>query len=143
MKVYASTIDLVEDSKPRPKHRSGPTLVELQPRSVSFSSVARLSEKLGVEPALLLGVIGIPERTAARRRQEGFLKAGEADRLLRVARVLEEGTRVFGSQEKAARWLNTPTPALYAVTPLSLLESDAGTQAVTDELGRIDFGDFA
>src|ERR1043166_3764169 len=105
----------------RPKSR----LAALRPQSVPYSSIAQLSQMLGVETNALLDVIGLPERTAARRRQEGQLKADEADRLLRVARVLDEAMRIFGSQERAAEWLNTPTPALYKVTPFSLLESDA------------------
>jgi putative toxin-antitoxin system antitoxin component (TIGR02293 family) len=143
MSVHALTVDVGHSQKPRLKSHSITTLVEFRPQSVRFSAVAELSGKLGIDPAVLLEVIDIPERTAARRRQEGVLKAAEADRLSRVARVLQEAIRVFGSQEKAARWLKAASPALYRVAPLSLLETDAGTQAVTDELGRIDFGDFA
>jgi putative toxin-antitoxin system antitoxin component (TIGR02293 family) len=143
MKAYSSTIDLIGSEKPGSGRPSATALIDLSPGSVPFASIDRLSEKLGIEPAALLALIGIPERTAARRRHEGFLKAEEADRLLRVARILEEATRVFGSEPKAARWLNARSPALYACTPLSLLDSDAGAQAVSDELGRIEFGDFA
>jgi uncharacterized protein (DUF2384 family) len=32
---------------------------------------------------------------------------------------------------------------LSGTVPFALLGSDAGTQLVTDELGRIEFGDFA
>jgi putative toxin-antitoxin system antitoxin component (TIGR02293 family) len=56
---------------------------------------------------------------------------------------VEEATRIFGCQDKAARWLNTPHPMLEHAAPLALLNSDAGTKVVTDELTRIDFGDFA
>lgn len=118
-------------------------LVLIRPDSVPFSAVLHLSARLGVASPVLLEVIGIPERTSTRRRQEGFLKTDEADRLLRVARIFEEAVRVFGTEAKAARWLNTVSPLLYGVTPLSLLDSDAGTQAVSGELVRIDFGDFA
>ncbi len=143
MKALASTVDLVR-SKPSQEIIIGETrLIEIGSRSVPFSSIAHLSEKLSVSPATLLNVIGISDRTSNRRRQEGFLKQDEADRLLRVARIFEEASRVFGSEAKAARWLNTTSPVLYNSTPLSLLESDAGTQAVSEELVHIDFGDFA
>ncbi|MES1261898.1 MAG: antitoxin Xre/MbcA/ParS toxin-binding domain-containing protein [Acidobacteriota bacterium] len=143
MKAYSSTIDLIGSESPGSDRPSATALIDLPPGSVPFASVDRLSEKLSIEPAALLALISMPERTAARRKHEGFLKSEEADRLLRVARILEEATRVFGSEPKAARWLSTGSPALYACTPLSLLDSDAGTQAVSDELGRIAFGDFA
>lgn len=143
-RAYSSTIDMVGIT---PKSRREPgkreaQLVLIRPDSVPFSAVLYLSGRLGVTSAVLLDVIGIPERTSARRRQEGFLKTDEADRLLRVARIFEEAVRVFGTETKAARWLNTVSPLLYGVTPLSLLDSDAGAQAVSGELVRIDFGDF-
>ena len=143
-RAYSSTIDMVGIA-PKPRRESGERearLVLIRPDSVPFSSVLYLSGRLGVSSSVLLGVIGIPERTSARRRQEGFLKTDEADRLLRVARIFEEAVRVFGTETKAARWLNTVSPLLYGVTPLSLLDSDAGAQAVRMERVRIDFGDF-
>jgi len=118
-------------------------LVELRQGTVPFASIHALAKRLGAEPGEVLAVIGMSERTAARRKDQGFLKPDEADRLLRVARVVEEATRVFGSQDKAARWLKTAHPMLSDATPFSLLDSDAGTKSVTDELTRIDYGDFA
>jgi putative toxin-antitoxin system antitoxin component (TIGR02293 family) len=118
-------------------------LIELRPHSVPWSSIAGFSAKLGVESAMLLQIIGIPERTAVRRKAEGFLKIDEADRLLRVARVFEEASRVFGDEGRAAGWLKHPSPFLYDVAPLSLLDCDAGAQAVSEELGRIEYGEFA
>ena len=93
--------------------------------------------------ANLLALMGIPERTRSRRRHEGFLKPDEADRLLRIGRVFEEAIRVFGSEEKAAGWLKTPSPVFEDSAPLAYLVSDAGAQAVSEEIVRIDFGDFA
>jgi uncharacterized protein (DUF2384 family) len=40
-------------------------------------------------------------------------------------------------------WLKTSHPLFGEHTPLSMLSSDAGARAVSDELGRIDYGDFA
>jgi putative toxin-antitoxin system antitoxin component (TIGR02293 family) len=145
MKAFSSTIQMVRPPS-RSRHErpaNGPQLIEVKPDSVPFTAVAVLSAKLGVNPSLMLDVIGMPERTATRRRQEGFLKAEEADRLLRVARIFEEAVRVFGTEEKAGRWLASVSPMLYGFAPFRLLDSDAGAQAVSEELVRIDFGDFA
>jgi len=133
---------MVRTGRPVAKSPRG-TLVEIRVRTVSWSSVGHLSAKLGITAAELLPVIGISERTALRRQKEGYLKPDEADRLLRVGRVLEEASRVFGSEAKAARWLREPSVMFSDAAPLALLESDAGTQTVTEELIRIDFGDFA
>jgi putative toxin-antitoxin system antitoxin component (TIGR02293 family) len=117
--------------------------VEIELRSVPFSSVQHLANRLDVDASTILDLIGIPERTRARRRHEGLLKADEADRLLRVARVFGEAIRAFGSESKAAAWLKTPSPFFEDSAPLRYLDSDAGAHAVSEEIVRIDFGDFA
>ncbi len=119
------------------------TLVDLGDRSVQFAAIAPLAQRVGATPEALLALVGIAPRTAARRRAERFLKPEEADRVLRVARLLEEAARVFGGHARASAWLGTRHPLLGGDTPLSLLGSDAGAKAVADELVRIDFGDFA
>jgi putative toxin-antitoxin system antitoxin component (TIGR02293 family) len=111
--------------------------------SVRFSAVEQLGKRLGVDADTLLDLIGIPERTRFRRRHDGFLKPDEADRLKRISRVFGEAVRVFGSEAKAALWLKTPSPLLKDSAPLRYLDSDAGAQTVSEEIIRIDFGDFA
>jgi putative toxin-antitoxin system antitoxin component (TIGR02293 family) len=118
-------------------------LVDLDDRTVTFAALAALAARLEVPIEAMLAVAGIPPRTAARRRAERYLKPDEADRLLRVARVVEESVRVFGSYGKAAAWLRARHPLLDGAAPFELLGSDAGAKAVSDELVRIDHGDFA
>jgi putative toxin-antitoxin system antitoxin component (TIGR02293 family) len=138
--AYASTLHMLGARLPRGQRGE---LVRIDPRALPVSSLERLSRKLGIDQRELLQIVGIPERTAARRTREGYLKPDEADRLLRVARVAEEAERVFGSAAKAQHWLKASHPILDEAPPLELLGSDAGAQAVADELVRIDYGDFA
>jgi putative toxin-antitoxin system antitoxin component (TIGR02293 family) len=155
MKAYASTLKIIgvsvreEQAKYRAKRQvrgadnDTSVLVELRPGLVPFASVQTLADKVQVESARLLSLVGLSGRTAARRKVQGYLEPAEADRLLRIARVVEEAMRIFGSEQKVARWLNTPHPALENVEPLAVLDSDAGVKTVSDELVRIDFGDYA
>jgi len=154
MRAYLSTLEIV-GAKPGPKRRAmiastgaehrgaGGELVELRPGMVPFRSIARIAQTLHIDESRLLQAIGMSGRTAIRRRKEGHLKLDEADRLLRVARVVEEALRIFGSEDKASRWLKTPHPMLGDTAPVDLLDSDAGARSVSDELVRVDYGDFA
>ena len=108
-----------------------------------YHSIAVVAERLGVDPESLLEIIGMAPRTAARRKASGQLKPEEADRLFRIVRVFDEAVRVFDSPGKAATWLRTPHPLLRQFAPVRLLDSDAGAKAVTDELIRIEYGEFA
>jgi putative toxin-antitoxin system antitoxin component (TIGR02293 family) len=144
MKTAASVLDMVVSLKPAPKRPvRNSRLVDISTHSVPWSSVAGFSTRLGIEPAELLRLIGVTERTGVRRKAEGYLKPDEADRLLRIGRIFEEAARVLGDEGRAAGWLTDPNPFFSNGTPLSFLDSDGGTQAVTEELGRIDYGLFA
>ena len=59
-----------------------------------------------------------------------------------LARVTCAAIEAFGDEAKARRWLTSPNRALQQHMPLDLIASDAGAQAVTDELGRIDYGEL-
>jgi putative toxin-antitoxin system antitoxin component (TIGR02293 family) len=70
-------------------------------------------------------------------------RAGEidqADTLLNTVDVTARAIEVFGTREKALRWLKTPVRSLGDRTPLSLLNSAEGAAQVQDTLGRVEHG---
>jgi putative toxin-antitoxin system antitoxin component (TIGR02293 family) len=87
--------------------------------------------------------LSMPERTLARRQKQARLTADESDRLIRVARVMAHAVQVLGSRDKAARWLRTANRALNGTAPLSLLDTDVGTEQVSEILGRIEHGIYS
>ncbi len=62
---------------------------------------------------------------------------------VRLTRVFAAAKQVLGSEDKARRWMLKPSRALGGETPLHLLDTDIGANAVFDELGRIEHGVFA
>jgi len=91
----------------------------------------------------LLEVV-IPLRTLKHRRQRREpLNADESDKLARVARLWEYALKVFGNPDKARRWLTKPKIRFEERTPLQMMRSGAGGEAVEEMLGQIDEGYFA
>jgi putative toxin-antitoxin system antitoxin component (TIGR02293 family) len=83
----------------------------------------------------------IPRRTLEHRQGKHHrLTPVQSDRIARLARVTAIAEDVFGSEEKAHAWLRRPTRPLGGKPPIELLDSDAGTKAVEDLLGRIEHG---
>lgn len=73
-----------------------------------------------------------------REPEEGDLPATlEPDSIVEVA---ARAVEVFGTREKALRWLKTPVRSLGGRTPLSLLNSPDGVARVQDTLGRVEHG---
>ena len=108
------------------------------------SSLESVARQLEMTSAATMESLGLAKRTVARRLQEkARFTAEESERLWRGASVLALATEVFGSKEKACRWLQKPNRALGQEVPLSLLDTGIGANLVVEELGRIDHGVFA
>lgn len=57
-----------------------------------------------------------------------------------IVEVTARAMEVFGTRDKAWKWLNTPLRSLGDRTPISLLSSPEGVVQVQDILGRVEHG---
>ena len=57
--------------------------------------------------------------------------------------IMKQAIDIFGSQEKARKWFETPLPALGGKTPLECVKTESGTREVENVLGRIAHGVFS
>ena len=102
----------------------------------------KLKERLNITDNALSKIVQIPQRTLNRRREKGRLRTDESERVLRLAQVCDMAFKVFGSQEKAERWLKKPARGLGGKIPLEYADTDLGAHEVINLLGRIDHGVF-
>ena len=112
------------------------------PLRFRYQAVRTLGRFYAESDLSIMRRLGVNERTALRRKERGELSPDESDRLARLARVTRVAIEAFGDEAKARRWLTSPNRALQQHMPLDLIASDAGAQAVTDELGRIEYGEL-
>jgi putative toxin-antitoxin system antitoxin component (TIGR02293 family) len=109
---------------------------------LKYAAVENLGRFLGESALMLMRIIESNERTSQRRREQGALTADESDRIARIARVVQRAIEAFGDKTQAREWIKRPNRALQGFVPLGLLGTDAGAALVTDELGRIEYGDL-
>lgn len=107
-----------------------------------YAAVENLGRFLGESALKLMRIIESNERTAQRRKEQGALTADESDRIARIARVIQRAIEAFGDKSQAREWLKRPNRTFQGFAPLGLLGTDAGAALVTDELGRIEYGDL-
>ncbi len=86
----------------------------------------------------------LSERTI-QRYEEGkkSFEALQSERILELESLIAHGLHTMGNLAVFKQWLNTVSPVLGGVTPISLLDSAAGIHMVKDELGRIEQGIYA
>ena len=64
----------------------------------------------------------------------------EQDKQYRASRVFNRALEVHVDEDAARRWIARENRALGGVTPLSLLDTEAGYESVLDTLSRIETG---
>lgn len=105
-----------------------------------YESFEALRAGFGLNLKDLGAVLGIPERTLARRRVQRRLRPEESDRLARLARIAAYAEEVLGERRKAAEWLRTPNRGLGNDPPVARMDTDLGARQVEAVLGRIGYG---
>jgi putative toxin-antitoxin system antitoxin component (TIGR02293 family) len=85
--------------------------------------------------------IGLAKSTIKNRIAQNYpLSPTEGDRMYRVTRVFQRAVEVLEERDAAKEWLQRKNRSLGTVTPLSLLDTEAGYELVLDTLGRIEQG---
>lgn len=97
----------------------------------------------GFSDAELFDIV-IPKRTFDRRQSKKEpLTIEETDKALRLVRIADLASKVFGDNDKAQRWLRKPKRSLDGETPVAYLNSEFGARIVEEMLMRIDSGILA
>jgi len=106
-----------------------------------FKTLESFSAESGLGVSEIAVLIGLPERTLARRKVAGRLTSGESERLLRLSKVFEQVVNLFeGNVSAAVAWLETPKRALGDKSPWNYLQTEIGAREVEDLIGQLEHG---
>lgn len=85
---------------------------------------------------------GLSMRTYQRRKAEPAkqLDSDQSSRTWQFAKILAKATEIFGSQEQAEQWLDSPAMALDRRKPIDLLSTHEGVAMVETLLCRLEYG---
>lgn len=117
--------------------RHGVRADELIRQGVPLAALDRLA-KHGVD-VVRLGII--KPRTLSHRRSRGeALSQEEGDRLYRASKIILLAEEVFGSQEKATKWLQKPRKSLGGISALEAIATTPGFEAAEELLEQLRHG---
>ena len=119
-------------------------LVRQIERGLPFKALESFRALSGLRVPVISSVIGIPERTLARRKAAGRLAQDESERLLRISIVFEKAVELFeGDVKRAVAWLTNPKKALGNQIPLGYSRTEIGAREVEELIGRLEHGVFS
>src|SRR5438132_4673234 len=112
-------------------------------KGLRFSELETLQNSIDLPFEQLAAKLSISRSTLQRRKAAGRLSPDESDKVMRLSRLLEHATNVFGDIEKARAWLKFPQRGLGGAVPLDYAETEVGAREVDNLLGRIDYGVYS
>ena len=123
---------------------STPELIREVMRGFSYRALEHIETNSGLPLQTLAEILGIPERTLARRKVAGRMAPGESEKLLRLASVFEKAVELFeGDVSSAVNWMRAPKRALAGHTPLDFARTEVGAKEVENLIGRLEHGVFS
>ena len=108
-------------------------------KGLRFSELETLQNSIDLPFEQLAAKPSISRSTLQRRKAAGRLSPDESDKVMRLSRLLEHATNVFGDIERARAWLKFPQRGLGGAIPLDYAETEVGAREVDDLLGRIEY----
>ena len=119
-------------------------LIRQVEHGLSFKALQMFAANSGLAVAEITSVVGIPERTLARRKAAAKLTPNESERLVRVATVFDKAIQLFeGDVTAAVKWLTSPKKGLNDRSPLDYCRTELGAREVENLIGRLEHGVFS
>jgi putative toxin-antitoxin system antitoxin component (TIGR02293 family) len=124
-------------------HSQVDLIVRLE-KGLKISTVHNLRIRANLTDAETYQLIATRRKLKLRAGSGQVLSTEEADKAVRVARVIARAQQVFAGQPPyVAAWLREPKSSLGDRTPLQLLATESGALVVEEQLIGIQHGMFA
>lgn len=120
--------------------RSGLDVVDMINAGLPAKAVRNIQVHIGASDTEMAKLIGVSPKTFRGRK---IFKGDEGDHAYRIVKAIARAEEVIGSHAGAIRWLRSKQPALGNRIPLNLVSTSAGAEAVSDLLGRIEYGVYS
>jgi Antitoxin Xre/MbcA/ParS C-terminal toxin-binding domain len=102
----------------------------------------KLAKPIGLAHAAATSAHGGASRSSVQASSPSKTKTKPAPSVFEqnIAAVLARAIKIFGDEQKALHWMESPVGALGRTTPLAVLDKDNGFVRVNDVLTQIEHG---
>ena len=119
-------------------------LIQMVREGLNYPLFERFSAEAPFSAAEWASYLHLSERTIQRyKKEQSIFEPPQAERILEIILLFNQGEKVFGQKEKFNTWLNAQSVALGNVKPKDLLDSSFGINLLKDELIKIEHGVLA
>ncbi len=113
-------------------------------KDFTFAEFKKIADKAPFTQAEWAAMLHLSERTLQRyAKNEGVFAPMNAERVMQIAKVLEQGKITFGKVDNFYTWLKSEPYMLEGNLSINDLSSYDGIQKILTQLGRIQHGILA
>jgi putative toxin-antitoxin system antitoxin component (TIGR02293 family) len=118
-------------------------LISKSRNGISMERIEQIMERYHLTLKETSNILNISERTLQRYHDSDILTKDTTERALRLQRLYERGSIVFGTLNNFMSWMKSPVLIFNNEKPISFLDTIFGFEMLEDELGKIEHGIFA
>ncbi|MCC6550645.1 MAG: DUF2384 domain-containing protein [Ignavibacteriaceae bacterium] len=119
-------------------------LFRVSSRGVSSTWVPKVLVLTGLRKEAVASILSISGKTLDRYLAAPVtLPPSSSELLIKITELYKKGAKVLGSLENFRAWMSKPSFGLTGLIPVTLLTTASGIDLISEELGRIEFGDIA
>lgn len=138
--VPPTSLPIVQE--PAPVYRSVKAIPVL--KDFTYTEFKKIADKAPFSLTEWAAILHLSERTLQRySKNDGMFTPIHAERVMHIAKVLEQARLTFGSVQNFYQWLKEEPRMLEGSLSLGSLSSYDGIQKVLTQLSRIQYGVLA
>lgn len=142
-KTYKTAVPPSQVNEPAATYKRSVKAIPLL-KDFTFAEFKKIADKAPFTQSEWAAMLHLSERTLQRyAKNEGSFAPMNAERILQIAKVLEQGKITFGKAENFYQWIKREPYMLEGNLSMNDLSSYEGIQKILTQLGRIQHGIFA
>lgn len=119
-------------------------LIQKAKNGIEARHILTILEYYNFKKDFIAEMLDLSTKTLDRYTQENRrLNPNDSELVIKLIILYKKGLEIFGEQESFINWLNKASFGLGNLQPIEIINTSQGVDLITEELSRIEFGDFA
>ena len=119
-------------------------LIQKAKNGIEAKYILTILEYYNFKKDFIAEMLDFSTKTLDRYTQENRkLNPNDSELVIKLIILYKKGLEIFGEQESFINWLNKASFGLGNLQPIEIINTSEGIDLITEELSRIEFGDFS
>jgi putative toxin-antitoxin system antitoxin component (TIGR02293 family) len=120
------------------------SLIRRAKNGIDAKYVFAIIEYFKFKKSFIAEMLNLSTKTLNRYAKENRkLNPNDSELIIKLILLYKKGLEIFGEQAQFINWLQSTSLGLGNIKPIEIIDTSEGIDLITEELIRIEFGDFS